>query len=44
MEKASVFGRVLGGHRTPAEVVVYGLTAGFGLEFLGATWTSLRAP
>jgi hypothetical protein len=41
---ASVFGGVLNGDRSPVEVLVYGVTSAFGLEFLGSTWTSLRAP
>ncbi len=30
--------RILGGAAAPAEVVVYGMTAAFGLEYLVASW------
>jgi hypothetical protein len=33
--------RVFGGPVTPAEVVVYGMTAAFGLEYLMASWGGL---
>jgi hypothetical protein len=36
-----LLGRVLAGAAEPAEVVVYGITAAFGLEFLAASWRSL---
>ena len=33
--------RVLGGAASPAEIVVYGMTAAFGLEYLMASWQGL---
>ena len=36
-----LLGRVLGGPATPVEVVVYGMTAAFGLEYLLASWRGL---
>jgi hypothetical protein len=36
-----LLGRVFGGPATPAEVVVYGMTAAFGLEYLMASWGGL---
>jgi hypothetical protein len=33
--------RVFAGSATPAEVVVYGMTAAFGLEYLMASWRGL---
>jgi hypothetical protein len=33
--------RVFGGPATPVEVVVYGMTAAFGLEYLMASWRGL---
>jgi hypothetical protein len=36
-----LLGRILGGAAAPAEVVVYGVTAAFGLEYLVASWGGL---
>jgi hypothetical protein len=36
-----LLGRILGGAAAPAEVVVYGMTAAFGLEYLVASWGGL---
>lgn len=36
-----LLGRVFSGGSTPPEVVVYALTAAFGLDFLLASWRSL---
>lgn len=36
-----LLGRLLGGAAAPAEVVVYGVTAAFGLEYLVASWGGL---
>lgn len=33
--------RIIGGPLAPAEVVVYGVTAAFGLEYLVASWGGL---
>ena len=33
--------RVFAGPATPVEVVVYGMTAAFGLEYLMASWRGL---
>ena len=33
--------RILGGAAAPVEVVVYGMTAAFGLEYLVASWGGL---
>jgi hypothetical protein len=33
-----LLGRILGGAAAPAEVVVYGVTAAFGLEYMVASW------
>jgi hypothetical protein len=33
--------RIFGGAAAPAEVVVYGVTAAFGLEYLMASWGRL---
>jgi hypothetical protein len=33
--------RVFAGPATPAELVVYGMTAAFGLEYLMASWRGL---
>jgi hypothetical protein len=33
-----LLGRLLGGAAAPAEVVIYGVTAAFGLEYLVASW------
>jgi hypothetical protein len=33
-----LLGRILSGAASPAEVVVYGVTAAFGLEYLVASW------
>jgi hypothetical protein len=33
--------RVFAGPATPAELVVYGMTAAFGLEYLMASWHGL---
>ena len=36
-----LLGRILTGVAAPAEVVVYGITAAFGLEYLMACWGGL---
>jgi hypothetical protein len=36
-----LLGRVLSGSAIPAEVVVYGMTAAFGLEYMVASWGAL---
>jgi hypothetical protein len=36
-----LLGRILGGVAAPAEVIVYGVTAAFGLEYLVASWGGL---
>ena len=36
-----LLGRIFAGAAGPAEVVVYGATAAFGLEFLMASWRDL---
>jgi hypothetical protein len=36
-----LLGRVLSGAADPAEVVVYGMTAAFGLEYLAVSWGGL---
>jgi len=36
-----LLGRLLGGAAAPAEVVIYGVTAAFGLEYLVASWGGL---
>ena len=36
-----LLGRILGGAAAPAEVVIYGLTVAFGLEYLVASWGGL---
>jgi hypothetical protein len=36
-----MLGRVFAGAPTPMEVVVYGMTAAFGLEYLVASWQGL---
>ena len=36
-----MFGYVFAGPATPVEVVVYGMTAAFGLEYLMASWRGL---
>jgi hypothetical protein len=36
-----LLGRIFGPAATPIEVVVYSATAGFGLEFLTASWRDL---
>jgi hypothetical protein len=36
-----LLGRILGGAAAPAEVLVYGVTAAFGLEYLVASWGRL---
>jgi hypothetical protein len=33
-----LLGRILGGVAAPAEAVVYGVTAAFGLEYMVASW------
>jgi hypothetical protein len=33
-----LLGRMLGGAAAPMEVLVYGVTAAFGLEYLVASW------
>jgi hypothetical protein len=41
MVTAYLLVRVFGGPATPVEVVVYGMTAAFGLEYLMASWRGL---
>ena len=36
-----LLGRIFSGAAAPAEVVVYGVTAAFGLEYLLACWAGL---
>jgi hypothetical protein len=36
-----LLGRIFSGAAAPAEVVVYGVTAAFGLEYLLASWGGL---
>ncbi len=36
-----VLARIFAGVTTPVEVIVYGMTAAFGLEFLVASWGGL---
>ncbi|HYY97013.1 MAG TPA: hypothetical protein VE642_00395 [Pyrinomonadaceae bacterium] len=36
-----LLGRIFGGAAAPAEVVVYGVTVAFGLEYLMASWGGL---
>lgn len=36
-----LLGRILGAAANPAEVVVYGMTAACGLEYLAASWGGL---
>jgi hypothetical protein len=36
-----LLGRVFGGAATPVEVVVYGMTAAFGLEYVMSSWRVL---
>lgn len=36
-----LLGRIFGGAAAPMEVVVYGMTAAFGLEYLMASWGGL---
>jgi hypothetical protein len=36
-----LLGRVFGGAANPVEIVVYGMTAAFGLEYLMASWRGL---
>jgi hypothetical protein len=36
-----LLGRLFGGAAAPAEIVVYGVTAAFGLEYLMASWGGL---
>jgi hypothetical protein len=36
-----LLGRILAGAATPVEVLVYGATAAFGLEYLMASWHGL---
>ena len=36
-----LLGRIFAGSAAPTEVVVYGMTAAFGLEYLVASWGSL---
>lgn len=36
-----LLGRIFGGDAAPVEVVVYGMTAAFGLEYLVASWGGL---
>jgi hypothetical protein len=33
--------RILGGAATPLEIVVYGMSAAFGLQYLGTSWSGL---
>jgi hypothetical protein len=37
-----LLGRILGGAAAPTEVLVYAMTAAFGLEYLVASWGGLR--
>ena len=36
-----LLGRILGGAAAPAEIVIYAMTAAFGLEYLVASWGGL---
>jgi hypothetical protein len=36
-----LLGRVFGGEATASELVIYGLTAAFGLEFVMVSWPAL---
>ena len=36
-----LLGRVMSGAANPAEVMVYGMTAAFGLEYMVAAWGDL---
>jgi hypothetical protein len=36
-----LLGRILGGAAAPAEVVIYGVTAAFGLEYMVASWDGI---
>ena len=36
-----LLGRLFGGAAAPVEIVVYGVTAAFGLEYLVASWGGL---
>jgi hypothetical protein len=36
-----LLGRLFAGAAAPSEVVIYGMTAAFGLEFLMASWREL---
>jgi hypothetical protein len=36
-----LLGRILSGAAAPVEVVVYGMTAAFGMEYLVASWHGL---
>jgi hypothetical protein len=36
-----LLGRVFAGPATPVEIVVYGMTAAFGLEYMMAAWRGL---
>jgi hypothetical protein len=36
-----LLGRILGGAPAPTEVIAYGITAAFGLEYLMASWGGL---
>jgi hypothetical protein len=36
-----LLGRIFTGSAAPAEVVVYGITAAFGLEYLLARWSGI---
>ena len=36
-----LLGRIFGGAAAPLEVLVYGITAAFGLEYLVASWGGL---
>ena len=33
-----LLGRILGGAAAPTELVVYGVTVAFGLEYMAASW------
>jgi hypothetical protein len=39
-----LLGRIFAGAATPMEVVVYGMTAAFGLEYMMASWHVLWRP
>lgn len=39
-----LFAEAVTGAQAPAEIVIYGVTAAFGLEFLMSSWRSLWAP